>query len=101
MVLNFLKKKENKKTATTKKASVTKKNDNQGELRTYRVADKAQEEVKKASLLAQESPELTIAGLDISKNVLEEAAIYFANGNPNKSIELLVARLNEASGQVD
>lgn len=102
MVLSFLKKKENKKTTTTtKKVAVAKKNENQGELRTYRAADKAQEEVKKASLLAQENPELTIAGLDISKNVLEEAAIYFANGNPSKSIEVLVARLNESSGQVD
>lgn len=98
MVLSFLKKKD--KNQNTKKP-IAKKNENQGELRTYRAADKAQEEAKKASLSAQETPELTIAGLDVSKNVLEEAAIYFANGNPNKSIEVLVARLNESSGQVD
>lgn len=102
MVLSFLRKKDTKKPAA-KKTPVRTNNqtDNQPALRSYRQSGQAQEEIRQATEALKETPEITIAGLDISKTVLEGAAVHFADGNPNKAIEILVSRLNEHSGQVD
>lgn len=98
MVLSFLRKKDTKKPAVKKTPART---DNQPALRSYKQSGQAQEEIRLATEALKDAPEITIAGLDISKTVLEGAAVHFADGNPNKAIEILVSRLNEHSGQVD
>ena len=60
----------------------------------------AQKAIEAAVAAAQESKR-EVAGLDKSKSILEESAIFFANGDYKKAITKLINHLNETKGMAD
>lgn len=76
----------------------------QSVLRTSKAARDGENAAKKATEQAVQATlnnKKEVAGLDKSKTILEEAAIFFANGDYKKSITKLIDHLNETKGRAE
>lgn len=102
----FGKKKNDKKNEKSQKNSSNKKTANKdGEniLRSHKVSEEVLEEQKRQTERAFQSADrgLLIEGLDAAKSVIDDAAVYYSNGENRRSTELLTKRLNALEGKVD
>lgn len=99
----FNKKKNEKIKKTSQNVKKTSRNENENVLRSYKVSQEVLDEQRKQTERAFQSSDksLLIEGLDAAKSVIDDAAIYYSNGEHKKATELLIKRLNNVEGKVD
>lgn len=102
----FGKKKNDKKNEKTSKSNPAKKitkRDSENVLRSYKVSEEVLEEQKRQTERAFQAADrgLLIEGLDAAKSVIDDAAIYYSNGENRRATELLIKRLNAVEGKVE
>lgn len=112
MSISIFKKKEDKKVQSSNqpqtqqpqaKKVVKKEDSSSGQIlrssRSSVIGENAAKAVAQSANQSLDQGEKTIIGLEQSKTVLDEAAIFFANGESEKAIAILIKHLNDTKGQ--